>query len=63
MNSGAHQLVNHSGDRWQQVSVDLSKLAGKKVTLRLENFPNNWSNEFGYWGDIEVKAGQRASTR
>ena len=57
------QLVNHSGDRWQQVSVDLSKLAGKKITLRLENFPNNWSNEFGYWSDIEVKAGERASAR
>ena len=57
------QLVNHSGDRWQQISVDLSKFAGKKAVLRLENYPNNWSNEFGYWSDIEVKAGERASAR
>ena len=57
------QLVDHGGDRWKQVRVDLSKFAGKKVALRLENFPNNWSNEFGYWGDLEVKAGERASAQ
>jgi hypothetical protein len=58
------QVVNNEGERWKRVSIDLSKFAGKKVTLRLENFPNNWSYEFGYWSDIELKTGaQQASAK
>ena len=49
------QLIGHSGDRWKPVSVDLTPYAGKKVTLRLENAANDWSWEFGYWSDLELK--------
>jgi hypothetical protein len=34
---------------WQPISVDLTAYAGQKVTLRLENAPNGWSWEAGYW--------------
>lgn len=51
------QLVDKSGERWKPVSVDLSKFAGEKVALRLENAANNWSFEFGYWSGLELKAG------
>jgi hypothetical protein len=34
---------------WQPISVDLTPYAGQKVTLRLENAPNGWSWEAGYW--------------
>ena len=51
-----HQrMIDHSGDRWKPVRVDLTPYAGKKVTLRLENAANDWSWEFGYWHDIEVR--------
>jgi len=34
---------------WQPITVDLTPYAGQKVTLRLENAPNGWSWEGGYW--------------
>ena len=34
---------------WQPITVDLTPYAGQKVTLRLENAPNGWSCEAGYW--------------
>ncbi len=39
---------------WADVELDLTPLAGREVTLELQNFPNNWSFEFGYWGRVEV---------
>ncbi|HTG45246.1 MAG TPA: dehydrogenase, partial [Verrucomicrobiae bacterium] len=57
------QLIGHDGERWKTVSVDLSKYAGSKVPLRLENKANNWDWEFGYWHNIQVISAdeQRAS--
>ncbi|MBI3877324.1 MAG: c-type cytochrome, partial [Verrucomicrobia bacterium] len=49
------QLVDHDGERWKPVSVDLTPFAGGKVLLRLENAANGWSWEFGYWSAIELK--------
>ena len=49
------QRIDKSGERWKEVKLDLTPYAGKKVTLRLENFANDWSWEFGYWSDLEVK--------
>ena len=34
---------------WQPISVDLTPYAGQKAGLRLENAPNGWSWEAGYW--------------
>jgi putative heme-binding domain-containing protein len=39
---------------WLEVSVELSKFAGKTVKLELLNQPNNWAGEFGFWGQAEV---------
>ena len=53
------QLVDKTGERWKRVSVDLSPFAGKQVTLRLENAANDWSFEFGYWSDVELKISEK----
>ena len=53
------QLIDKSADRWRQITVDLTPFAGKKVVLRLENGANNWSWEFGYWADVELKIGEQ----
>lgn len=39
---------------WADLEIDLSKFAGKPVKLELRNQANNWSNEFGYWGRVEI---------
>jgi hypothetical protein len=52
------QLIDHKGDRWKEVTVDLTPYAGKKTHLRLENAANNWNYEFGYWSDIQLKGGE-----
>jgi len=41
-------------DEWLTLNIDLSKFAGKTITLSLENRANNWMNEFGYWGSIKI---------
>ncbi len=41
---------------WAHITVDLSKLAGQKVTLELLNRANGWNNEFGYWGRIAIES-------
>src|SRR5262249_53470786 len=35
------RIVDHEGDRWKQVRLDLSSLAGKRTRLRLENCAND----------------------
>jgi len=49
-------IARKSSNAWQPVTVDLTPLAGQKVTLRLENAANGWSWEFGYWSAIEMKS-------
>ena len=39
---------------WLDLELDFSKFAGKSINLILENKANNWMNEFGYWGSIQV---------
>jgi putative heme-binding domain-containing protein len=39
---------------WADLEIDLSKFAGQAVKLELRNQANNWSNEFGYWGRVEI---------
>ncbi|MSR57237.1 MAG: c-type cytochrome [Planctomycetaceae bacterium] len=39
---------------WLDLSLDLSEFAGKQVKLELDNHPNDWSFEFGYWGRVEI---------
>ncbi|MBT4865944.1 MAG: c-type cytochrome [Planctomycetaceae bacterium] len=46
--------VKTTKNGWAELTVDLSSFAGKKVTIELHNHPNNWANEFGYWGRAAV---------
>ena len=48
---------------WQPVTLDLTPLAGQKITLRLENAANNWSHEFGYWTALELKSERTTAAR
>ncbi len=50
------QIVGPQGSGWKPVAVDLSAFAGRKVALRLENAANDWSWEFGYWADLEIRS-------
>jgi len=45
------------------VTVDLTPLAGQKVTLRLENAATGWSWEFAHWAGIEVKSERVTAAR
>src|ERR1043166_2244060 len=51
------RLIDHAGERWKEVKVDLTPYAGRKVALRLENFANDWFWEFGYWSDLKLTSG------
>ena len=39
---------------WLELEVDLSKFAGQKIDLTLENRPNDWRNEFGFWHSVQI---------
>ena len=48
-------LTNDTG--WAEVTFDLTPFAGNKnVKIDLENKPNGWSWEAGYWAEIEIKS-------
>ena len=53
----AEQIVSSetvSDDEWLDVNVDLTKYAGKHITLGVENRANNWHNEWAYWNSVSV---------
>jgi len=52
--------VDHDGERWKQVTVELSLFEGRTVKVRLENAANGWAWEFGHWAGIEVRNGKQA---
>lgn len=41
-------------DLWTDITVDLSKYAGKEVNLELINQPSDWKFEAAYWAKIEL---------
>lgn len=47
------------GHRWRTIEVDLSKYAGQKTVVRLENCANQWNSEFAYWSGLELKLAAR----
>ena len=49
------ETIGHEGERWHKEQIDLSKFAGKEVTLRLEGAANGWSYEFSYWSDVTLE--------
>ena len=43
-----------SKDEWLELAVDLTPYAGKSIKLALENYPNNWMNEWAYWNQVSI---------
>ncbi len=41
-------------DGWADIAIELTPFAGQKLELELHNAANDWANEFGYWGRVEV---------
>ena len=39
---------------WLELDIDLTKFAGQKIDLTLENRPNDWRNEFGFWHSVQI---------
>jgi hypothetical protein len=53
----ADQIVGSksvSDDEWLDVTVDLTRFAGRRIELMLENRPNDWANEWAYWNRVSV---------
>ena len=43
-----------SENEWADVNIDLTKFAGTKIKLSLENRANNWNCEWAYWNEISL---------
>lgn len=41
-------------DEWLDVNVDLSRFAGQRIKLSIENHPNDWHNEWAYWNNVLI---------
>ena len=41
-------------DGWLEVTLDLTSFAGSNIKVDLDNVPNGWSWEAGYWAEIEI---------
>ena len=39
---------------WAEIEVDLTRFAGKRITVALVNFPNDWQFEAAYWAAANV---------
>ena len=39
---------------WNRIFVDLSAFAGQTIDLTLENVPDDWAYEAGYWSEIKI---------
>ncbi len=55
------EVVDSGGPGWKAVEIDLSRFAARRVVLRLENAANNGSQEFAYWADLRIDAGEVAA--
>ena len=57
------QKVDHepAAPRWRPVRLDLSRFAGRRIVLRLENAATEWNWEFGYWSDLRLELDQTAA--
>jgi hypothetical protein len=42
-------------ERWRRIKVDLTRFAGEKVALRLENCVSGGGVASGYWSDLKVQ--------
>lgn len=49
------QAIDHDGERWKTVTVDLSEYAGQEVKIQLEGAATGWAWEFGYWAEVRLE--------
>lgn len=53
------QLVNAALTQpqrgWALVTVDLTRFAGQKILLEVQNASNDWANEHGFWKRIAIE--------
>jgi hypothetical protein len=56
------QQVTPEGDRWKAVRVDLSRFAGSRLVLRLENRGGVEGSNSGYWSDVQLRTDAVAAT-
>ena len=45
---------NTTKEGWMSKEIDLSKYAGQKIQIKLENEANNWAFEHGYWSSVKI---------
>ncbi len=51
-----NEKIDHDGERWKTISVELTPYGGQKISLRLENCANDWHYEFGYWNNLQIRS-------
>ncbi|MGI8602179.1 MAG: PVC-type heme-binding CxxCH protein [Verrucomicrobiales bacterium] len=49
------QLIDHRGERWQKIEVDLEAWKGQAPKVRIEAWANNWSWEFAYLAEVKFE--------
>ena len=49
------KVANEGKERWKRVEFDLGAYRGKRVELRLENWPTGWLNEFSFWSELKIE--------
>ncbi len=47
-------IVSKTTPRWREIRVDLSRFAGREVTVRLENGVGEGGPAFGYWHSLRI---------
>ena len=48
------RTIRAGTDSWQRVRVDLSRLAGRRIVLRLEHEMGGGDGAYGYWSDLRL---------
>lgn len=48
------QTIRRTAEVWQEVRVDLSAYAGRRIALRLENAAFGNADDYAYWSDVAV---------
>ncbi|MEN8773070.1 MAG: PVC-type heme-binding CxxCH protein [Akkermansiaceae bacterium] len=50
------QIVSYKtvNSEWLELEIDLTKFAGQKIDLTLENHANDWAWEFAFWHSVRI---------
>jgi hypothetical protein len=50
------EIIGPKGSGWKEKSVDLSAFAGRRIALRLEDFPTSGEWGHAYWSDLKLSS-------